>query len=98
MRGLDHVNPDGVAFDARIVHTGYPATVVGENLAWGEEVKSTPAHTLENLMKSPGHRANLLSPVYREIGIGLAYGAPERRPVTREAAIYTTDFGAGGER
>ena len=30
-------------------------------------------------MESPGHRANLLEPAYREIGIGLAYGAPERQ-------------------
>jgi uncharacterized protein YkwD len=48
------------------------------------------------LMHSPGHRTNLLRPQYREIGIGLAYGAPEPQSVPRQAAIYTTDFGAGG--
>jgi len=47
-------------------------------------------------MTSPGHRANILEPDYREIGIGLAYGAPEPQPVPKQAAIYTTTFGAGG--
>ncbi len=33
---------------------------------------------------------------YREIGIGMAYEAPEAQPVPKQAAIYTTTFGAGG--
>jgi uncharacterized protein YkwD len=95
---FEHVNPDGVSDAARIVHTGYPPIVIGENLAWGEEEESTPALILKALMDSPGHRANLLNRAYREIGIGLAYAAPEPQPVPRQAAIYTTDFGAGGAR
>jgi uncharacterized protein YkwD len=47
-------------------------------------------------MKSPGHRANILEPDYREIGIGMAYKAPEPQPVAKPAAIYTTTFGGGG--
>ena len=47
-------------------------------------------------MKSPGHRANILEPGYREIGIGMAYDAPEKQPEPKQAAIYTTNFGAGG--
>ena len=93
---FDHVNPDGVHSDARIVRQGYPALLVGENLAWGEMVKSTPAAIVSMWMNSPGHRANVLEPQYREIGIGLAYDAPERQRVPRQAAIYTTTFGAGG--
>src|SRR3954447_10760729 len=95
---FEHVNPDGVSDAARIVHTGYPPIAIGENLAWGEDEESTPAVILKALMDSPGHRANLLKPAYREIGIGLAYAAPEPQPVPRQAAIYTTDFGAGGAR
>jgi uncharacterized protein YkwD len=93
---FDHVNPDGVSDAARIVHTGYPPISIGENLAWGEEEKSSPATIVQAWMNSPGHKANLLRPGYREIGIGLAYTAPEAQPVPRQAAIYTTDFGAGG--
>ena len=48
-------------------------------------------------MKSPGHRANILEPGYREIGIGFAYEAPETQAgAASQAAIYTTTFGAGG--
>jgi uncharacterized protein YkwD len=93
---FEHVNPDGVSDAARIVRTGYPPIYIGENLAWGEEQESTPAMIVRAWMNSPGHKANLLRPNYREIGIGLAYAAPEPQPVPKQAAIYTTDFGAGG--
>ena len=87
---------DGVQPDRRIVRQGYPPILVGENLAWGETDKSPPAKSVPLWMTSPGHRANILEPDYREIGIGLAYDAPEAQPVPKQAAIYTTTFGAGG--
>jgi uncharacterized protein YkwD len=93
---FEHVDPDGVHPDARIVRQGYPPILVGENLAWGETVKSTPAMIVSMWMKSPGHRANILEAGYSEIGIGMAYDAPEPQPVPKQAAIYTTTFGAGG--
>jgi uncharacterized protein YkwD len=93
---FEHRDPDGVQPDARIVHAGYPPILVGENLAWGELAQSTPANIVSLWMKSPGHRANLLEPAYREIGIGLAFQAPELQDKPRQAAIYTTTFGAGG--
>jgi uncharacterized protein YkwD len=93
---FEHADPDGVHPDARILQQGYPPILVGENLAWGETVKSSPAVIVSMWMKSPGHRANILEPGYREIGIGMAYEAPEHQPVPKQAAIYTTTFGAGG--
>jgi uncharacterized protein YkwD len=93
---FEHRSPDGVEADARIVQQGYPPILVGENLAWGETEKSTPAAIVSMWMKSPGHRANILERGYREIGIGMAYEAPERQEVRKQAAIYTTTFGAGG--
>jgi len=93
---FEHQNPDGVQPDARIVRQGYPPILVGENLAWGETVKSSPAVIVSMWMKSPGHRANILEPGYREIGIGMAYDPPEKQAVPKQAAVYTTTFGAGG--
>jgi len=93
---FEHRDPDGVQPDARIVHQGYPPILVGENLAWGELAQSTPANIVALWMKSPGHRANVLETGYREIGIGLAFQAPEPQDEPRQAAIYTTTFGAGG--
>ena len=93
---FEHVDPDGVHPDARIVQQGYPPILVGENLAWAELDKSTPAHIVSLWMQSPGHRANILEPRYRDIGIGMAYTAPEPQSSPKQAAIYTTTFGAGG--
>jgi uncharacterized protein YkwD len=93
---FEHRNPDGVEPAARIVHAGYPPILVGENLAWGELWRSTPAEIVKGWMGSPGHRANLLESRYREIGIGLAFAAPQPQDVPKQAAIYTTTFGAGG--
>jgi uncharacterized protein YkwD len=95
---FEHQNPDGVQPDARIVQAGYPPILVGENLAWGEEEKSTPAAIVALWMTSPGHRANLLHPRYVEIGIGLAHDAPQPVEPGVRAAVYTTTFGAGGRR
>ena len=93
---FEHKNPDGVHPDARIVRQGYPPILVGENLAWGETEKSAPAAIVELWMQSPGHRRNILEPGYREIGIGMAYDAPEPQEQLKQAAIYTTTFGSGG--
>ena len=93
---FEHRNPDGVQPAARIVRAGYPPILVGENLAWGELAQSAPAKIVALWMKSPGHRANVLETGYREIGVGLAFGAPEPQDEPRQAAIYTTTFGAGG--
>jgi len=93
---FEHRNPDGVEPAARIVRQGYPPILVGENLAWGELAESTPANVVALWLKSPGHRANMIEAGYREIGVGLAFEAPEPQDEPRQAAIYTTTFGAGG--
>jgi uncharacterized protein YkwD len=93
---FEHRNPDGVEPAARIVRTGYPPLLVGENLGWGEEDMSTPAAVVKLWMESPGHRANILTPGYREIGIGLSFQAPEPQDAPLQAAVYTTTFGSGG--
>lgn len=41
----------------------------GENIAYGQK---TPAQVMSAWMNSPGHRANILSPSYTQIGVGLA--------------------------
>jgi uncharacterized protein YkwD len=41
-------------------------------------------------MASAGHRANILSPSFRESGVGVAIGSPQGGG----GATYTHDFGA----
>lgn len=62
--------PDLVDRDAAAGYAGWSA--VGENIAAGYP---SPEAVVAGWMASPGHRANILSPEYTEIGIGVADGA-----------------------
>jgi uncharacterized protein YkwD len=93
---FSHDSLSGASFVDRIRRTGYlsgpRSWIVGENLAWGSGDRSSPASIVRAWMHSPGHRANILQGRFREVGIGLASGAPES--VAGPAATYATDFGA----
>jgi uncharacterized protein YkwD len=67
---------------------------LGENIAWGSGVLSTPAEIVDAWMHSPGHRANILQRGFRELGIGIARGTPNRS--YDDGATYATDFGTRG--
>jgi uncharacterized protein YkwD len=66
---------------------------VGENLAWASPGLSA-RRALELWLASPPHRENLLSPVWREIGVGAmhAISAPGIYEGL-EATILTAEFG-----
>lgn len=93
---FDHVSPGGSTMTARIKASGYlkggRSYRFGENLAWGTGELGAPVEIVNSWMKSPGHRANILQPAYREIGVGVALGAPGQD----DGATYTTEFGARG--
>lgn len=69
---LSHQSRDGRLPLARVEAAGLSPWHVGENLAYAQDVPE--AHRL--LMNSPDHRSNILSPVYRWIGIGVMDGGP----------------------
>ena len=48
---------------------GLRFSAAGENIAYGQR---TPAEVMRDWMNSPGHRSNILSRIYTEIGVGLA--------------------------
>ena len=94
---FDHSSHDGSSFSTRIEHwyaPGKHAWSVGENLLWySPSVGAKAAVSL--WMSSPGHRANILNPSWRQIGISAVHfasagGVYRGLPVT----IITTDFGA----
>jgi uncharacterized protein YkwD len=91
-----HESPDGGTLVGRLTGAGYlggdDAWVVGENIGWGQGTLATPRSMVDAWMNSPGHRENLLSGDYTEVGLGLALGTPIDQTW---GATYTTDFGAG---
>ena len=95
---FSHDSLDGGSFVDRIRRAGYlsgaRSWTVGENLAWGSRGRAAPQMITQSWMNSPGHRANILNSAFREIGIGVAYGAPAA--VGGPAATYATEFGARG--
>jgi uncharacterized protein YkwD len=66
--GFTHT-PCGMRFTRTFQSAGYlPARAFGENLAWGQADLGSPVRTLAMWLASPPHRANLLSPTWRDVG------------------------------
>lgn len=66
---FSHYSPTyGSPFDM-IESFGIKFSAAGENIAMGQR---TPQEVMNAWMNSPGHRSNILSPSYTEIGVGLA--------------------------
>lgn len=65
---FSHTAPDGSTMVGRAESAGYAAwTFLAENLAGGQP---SPDRVVAAWMKSPGHRANILSPEASEVGVG----------------------------
>jgi uncharacterized protein YkwD len=93
-----HDSSDGTAFWKRIQRWYAPGATgswaVGENLLWSSPDVDA-AGALDAWMHSPEHRANILDPSWRDVGVAATHvdhagGVYHGRPVT----IITTDFGA----
>ena len=71
-------------FENRVGQAGYNGwNALGENIAAGYP---TPEAVVAGWMSSPGHRANMLSPNFTEMGIGLVSGG-------KYGAYWTQEFG-----
>ncbi|MCX6733671.1 MAG: CAP domain-containing protein [Candidatus Peregrinibacteria bacterium] len=62
-----HVNPDGASPDDRRKQAGI-STEVGENLAYSPSLLSS----MQGLLRSPIHRANILADTWTSVGIGIS--------------------------
>lgn len=100
LKFFDHVSPSGSTLQSRIEHAHYldgaRSWSIGENIAWGTGSFATPRSIVRSWMHSPGHRANILNGRFRDIGIGIATGAPVDSSGAGDGATYTTDFGSRG--
>ncbi|KQU65619.1 hypothetical protein ASC75_10350 [Aminobacter sp. DSM 101952] len=97
---FSHTGSGGTSPTTRMKAAGYTLSgswATGENIAWAttraptgytDEVKLL--HT--NLMNSSGHRANILNPNFREVGLGFEVGDYKGR----SSAFVTEDFAKTG--
>jgi uncharacterized protein YkwD len=95
---FEHIGPAGKTPAARMRAAGYIYSrqvgyEVGENLAMGTLWLATPRAIVRGWMASPGHRANILDPRFRDTAIGISVHPPAEFAHGRRGAIYTQDFG-----
>jgi uncharacterized protein YkwD len=84
---FSHNGPDGKEPWEWIAEAGYSYRFAGENLA----VKFNDSKDVVNAwMGSPTHRANIVKPVYQEIGVGVAQGTYEGSPATFVVQYFGT--------
>jgi uncharacterized protein YkwD len=94
---FEHKSFNGTDFSQRIVRFYAPSSSrrwsVGENLLWSSpDIRAKKA--LELWMASPGHRANILAPGWREIGIAAVHADSSVGVYGGGAVtVITTDFG-----
>jgi RHS repeat-associated protein len=100
-----HNSPDGRTPSDRIAEAGYPCPLVGENLAACmdyvpiDDVDALLAfHNrifLDEGVEGRGHRINMLSAGYKEVGLAAAFGTCEGYPY---CCRFTCDFGASSHQ
>jgi uncharacterized protein YkwD len=77
------------AFGSRMLQFDVNASLAGENLAWGTGPYGTAGSVVASWLASPEHRANLLRPSFRRVGVGELVGSFRGY---RGARVVTADF------
>lgn len=89
---LDLLRRNTLAHDGfvrRMQRAGVRGPFVGENLAWGVGASASATVIVSTWLASPAHRANLLNPRFRVVGLGHATGAFSGRA---NATIVVANF------
>jgi uncharacterized protein YkwD len=76
-------------FAPRMRRFGVRSSYAGENLAWGIGASASARAIVAEWLASPAHRANLLRPGFRRIGVGRVVGTFAGYA---GAAVVTADF------
>jgi len=79
-----HVAPDGRKPFTWYEGRGYKYSNAGENLACGFE---TAEVLIDSWMESPGHRDNILSPLYQDCGIAIIDGSTKGRAAGKSIVV-----------
>ncbi|NOD34890.1 MULTISPECIES: CAP domain-containing protein [unclassified Ruegeria] len=95
---FSHTGQGGSSATQRVQDAGFDLSGswrTGENIAWQSErgepgISDDVAQLHENLMNSPGHRANILNPDFEYVGIGIETGDMQGF----DAVMVTQNFAA----
>jgi uncharacterized protein YkwD len=68
---FSHTGSDGSTLSERARSGGIVYWVVGENLFKSTNIPQPVPVAVKGWMKSPGHRENILRPIFRETGVGV---------------------------
>jgi uncharacterized protein YkwD len=77
------------ALGARLARFGARGPLYGENLAWAVGPRAASRRIVDSWLASPSHRANLLRPGWRRIGVGALRGTFQGQT---GATVVTADF------
>ena len=94
---FEHDSLDGTPWSERLEahgykRDGYRVWKIGENIAWGAGLYSSPALIVDQWMHSAPHRAVILNKDFREIGLG-AVSTQGYGSVDGEVWFFTMDAG-----
>jgi uncharacterized protein YkwD len=84
-----HESPSGTTVRERSRTQGYTWRAIGENIAEGQ---TSVDEVMETWMNSPGHRRNILSPKFTELGVGLVLGRSGKSGAYR--VLWVQNFGS----
>jgi uncharacterized protein YkwD len=91
------VRPTGQTPLSLVAVTRYPAHSaefsIGQNIAWGTEGFTTPAHIVAAWMASTPHREIMLSSIYRNAGVAVMPAVPKILASSGTGATYAIEFG-----
>lgn len=76
-------------FLQRIISFGARGPMLGENLGWGVGTRARAGWIVQAWLRSPAHRANLLRPGFRRVGVAALSGNFRG---TAGARVVTADF------
>lgn len=84
---FSHISPSGTAPWDFIRNQGFKYLYAGENLALNY---TSPYELVDDFLKSPSHRENLLSPFFSEIGIAVVRGNFNGKPAVITVQLFAS--------
>lgn len=79
-----HIDPEGRSPGMRLKAAGIAWQAVGENIAMDTTVKSAESSFMNEPGGSQNHRANILSPKFTDVGVGIVAGPGGQLYITQD--------------